>query len=211
MRLIHTVWVGDNDKCPEAMIESWREKNPGWHVWVWRNEDLKARVWRNQHWIEHFWQMGELCGVADVMRWEILQELGGFAVDADAPCLRPLEDWLFSVDAFACWENERTRPGLINNGFVYAQFGDPLIAAINDSLADEVPPQGLRAWQTTGPVRLTAAWKAYGKHWTIWPSHLFLPKHLTGEEYAGNGPVFASQKWGSTFGYERLRESHAAA
>ena len=51
-------------------------------------------------------------GVADMMRWEILDQHGGFAVDADSICIRPLEDWLFEPRIFACWENEIARPGL---------------------------------------------------------------------------------------------------
>ncbi|MFA6134718.1 MAG: glycosyltransferase [Phycisphaerae bacterium] len=203
-RLIHTVWVGDNSKAPEKTIETWRAMNPNWHVMVWRNEDLAKGAWRNRHWIEHWWPLGEMCGVADVMRWQILEDMGGFAVDADAPCLRPLDEWIFDVTACACWENEIARPGLINNGFVACEAGDPLVTAINRDLEAEVPPEGLRAWQTTGPVRLTATWQLHGDAWTIWPSHLFLPRHFSGHAYTGRGPVYAEQKWGSTVGYEGL-------
>lgn len=203
-RLIHTVWVGDNSRAPEKTIETWRAMNPNWHVMVWRNEDLAKGAWRNRRWIEHWWPLGELCGVADVMRWQILEDMGGFAVDADAPCLRPLDEWIFDVTAFACWENEIARPGLINNGFVACEPGDPLVTAINRDLEDETPPEGLRAWQTTGPVRLTTTWQTHGDAWTIWPSHLFLPRHFSGPAYTGRGPVYAEQKWGSTVGYEGL-------
>lgn len=202
--LIHIVWVGDNSKAPEKAIASWREKNPGWQVMVWRNEDLNSRDWKAQKWIAHFGPMGELCGVADVMRWEILEQMGGFAVDADAPCLRPLDDWLFDVTAFACWENERARPGLLNNGFVACAPGDPVVRQINQDLALETPPWGKRAWQTTGPVRLTATWQLLGQAWTVWPSHLFMPSHFSGARFTGNGPVYAAQKWGSTVGYEGI-------
>ena len=203
-RLLHVVWVGDNSKCPEETIETWRAMNPHWRVMVWRNEDLSKGHWVNRRWIEHFWDW-ELCGVADVMRWQILEDMGGFAVDADAPCLRPLEDWIFDVSAFACWENERARPGLLNNGFVACEPGDPLVTAINATLEQWEPPEGLRAWQTTGPTMLTKAWQRAGEHWTIWPSHLFLPRHFSGPRYTGNGPVFAEQKWGSTVGYGDLK------
>lgn len=209
-RLIHMVWVGDDSKCPHGIVQGWREKNPRWNVLLWRNEDLKVKAWRHQRWIEHFWGW-EMCGVADAMRWQILEEQGGFAIDADAPCLRPLDDWLFEADAFACWENERIRPGLINNGFVACKPNDPLVQGINQHLEAVEIPEKQRAWQTTGPALLTAAWQAWGRHWTIWPSHLFLPSHFGGERYTGNGPVYADQKWGSTVGYEGLSGDHLHA
>jgi mannosyltransferase OCH1-like enzyme len=75
----------------------------------------------------------ELCGVADMMRWEILERYGGFAVDADSVCVRPLADWLFEPEIFACWENEIARPGLIANGYVYSHPGNRLIRQlVND-------------------------------------------------------------------------------
>ena len=34
---------------------------------------------------------------------------------------------------------------------------------------------------------------------TIHPSHYFMPEHLSGQKYEGDGPVFARQFWSSTF------------
>ena len=58
----------------------------------------------------------ELNGVADIMRYEILFNEGGIALDADSLCLRPLEDWVLESAAFAAWEHEHIRPGLIAAG-----------------------------------------------------------------------------------------------
>ena len=52
----------------------------------------------------------ELNGVADIMRYEILFNEGGIALDADSLCLRPLEDWVLEPAAFAAWEHEHIRP-----------------------------------------------------------------------------------------------------
>jgi len=65
----------------------------------------------------------ELNGVADIMRYEILFNEGGIALDADSLCLRPLEDWVLEPAAFAAWEHEHIRPGLIAAAALVAAKG----------------------------------------------------------------------------------------
>jgi mannosyltransferase OCH1-like enzyme len=195
-RTIHIVWVGDEAKRPDNCIETWRKMNPDWTVRIWGNYELQSRNWQN---ITHIRAMltRELCGVADMMRWEILHEHGGFAIDADSICLRPLAEWLFEPDVFACWENEIARPGLIANGYVYSHPKNGLIEQIIRDIKGLPDLAGKLAWQLTGPQRLSDTIRnmAYTGI-TVYPSHYFMPEHLTGIKYKGNGPVFAAQLWG---------------
>jgi len=200
-KTIHTVWIGDDSQRPDACIASWARMNPGWQVKLWGNEDLASYGWVNARHMRTMAERGQLCGVADLMRLEILYNEGGFAVDADSSCRRPLADWLFQVEAFACWENELARPGLIANGYMAAAAENPFIGQmILDLQATEVLEPGM-AWQVVGPLFLT---KAHRRHQysglTIWPSHFFMPRHFTGMAYEGPGPVFADQAWASTLG-----------
>jgi len=64
------------------------------------------------------------------MRWEILLEHGGFALDADSVCIRKLPEWLFDCDLFAAWENEYAAPGLVANGYVGAKPGHDVIHSL---------------------------------------------------------------------------------
>ena len=98
-KLIHIVWVGDQPEPEE--IKSWHKLNPEYEVQVWGNDSLK-RGWRLAEHMAHYWE-NQKAGVADCMRWEILYEFGGIAMDADSECVRPLEDWLLQPDVFACW------------------------------------------------------------------------------------------------------------
>ncbi|MGC4026582.1 MAG: glycosyltransferase [Mesorhizobium sp.] len=198
IRCIHVVWVGDESRRPDNCIETWRQKNPDWEIRVWGNAELRTTNWRN---LKHIKSMiaKELNGVADLMRWEILFAQGGFAIDADAICLRPLEDWLFEPDVFAAWENEWTRPGLIAAGYVYARPGNRLIGQIVQDLHARPDMSGGMAWQITGPGRITETVKSIKyRDLTVYPSHYFMPEHLSGAKYTGQGPVFARQLWGST-------------
>ena len=198
-KTLHVVWVGDSRKCPLNFINTWRKHNPSWRLRLWTDTDLAERTWQTRRHIDAMYKK-QLCGVADMMRYEILHAEGGFAIDADSACLRPLEDWLFEEGSvFACWANEKRRPGLIANGFMAAKARDPFVKKLVDSVAASSTVTNGRASKTVGPKRLTELYnneKYPG--FKIWPSHYFLPEFHSGEKYKGSGPVFASHRWGST-------------
>ena len=194
---LHFVWVGDESKCPHNCINTWRELNPDYEVKVWGNEDYKSYKWENKRHMEEMWKQ-ELNGVADIMRYEILYNEGGITLDADSICLRPLEDWLLEPNEFACWENEFVRPGLVAAGYLGSVSRSPFFGQIIGNMSMESTICNDMAWKTVGPLRVTKSWQEMKYPMTIYPSHYFIPKHFSGIEYEGNGPIFATQLWGST-------------
>ncbi len=197
-KLLHIVWVGDESKRPDNCIQTWVKKNPEWVVKVWGNEDLARESWRNAKHIQDMSRQ-ELSGVADLMRYEILYYYGGFAVDADSICVKPLEDWLLDASEFTCWESEIHRPGLLAAGYLAAERGSPFIGQIIEDLHELDTVVDRMAWQSVGPLRLTETWQKYKYHnLTVYPSHYFIPEHFAGGAYTGNGHVFAKQYWAST-------------
>jgi mannosyltransferase OCH1-like enzyme len=206
---LHFVWIGDEAKRPDRCIDSWKELNPTYEVRVWGNRDYRSRNWENKSHMEQMWNK-ELCGVADLMRYEILYSEGGVALDADSFCLRPLEDWLLHPAEFSCWENEFLRPGLVAVGYLgsvpRSQFFLQLIEEINK----EANVSNDKAWKTVGPLRLTNCLRRMRYPMTIYPSHYFIPNHFLGLQYRGSGPVFATQLWGSTLGiYDQIYKSNS--
>lgn len=204
-RTLHIIWVGDESRRPDNCIATWRALNPGWTVKLWGNAELEGREWVNG---AHMCAMAqqELAGVADLMRLEILYEEGGFLVDADSVCVRPLDDALFDCEAFACWENEIDRPGLIAVGYLASIPKNPFIGQMILDIRNEESVVDRRAWKSTGPQRLTDSYRAYRyQALTIYPSHYFIPDHFAGHVYTGKGPVYARQLWGSTNGtYDQI-------
>lgn len=199
-KTIHIIWIGDETRRPDAAIATWTTMNPGYAVRVWGNDDLRAGGWMLGDLI-HRWGRREICGAADIMRWEILLRHGGLAFDADSECVRPLEDWMLEPDGFAVWENEVARPGLIANGAMGFAPRHHLVGNVLKDIASDPRPMAGMAWQKLGPQRLTDTVRRLGfVNLTVYPSHYFLPKHHTGLEYTGAGPVFARQLWGSTLG-----------
>jgi mannosyltransferase OCH1-like enzyme len=201
---LHIVWVGDESKRPSNCIDSWYKHNPDWDIKVWGNAALTGTRWRNARHMQDMWGQ-ELNGVADMMRYEILYEHGGFAVDADSVCVKPIPDWMLEANEFTCWENEHERPGLLAAGYLAAQKGSNFIGQVIEDIYHDPTVINRMAWQSVGPQRLTNVWKEHQYGLTIYPSHYFIPRHYTGLEYKGDGHIFAKQFWGSTHGiYDSL-------
>ena len=206
-KILHFIWVGDLEKRPNRCIQSWVDLNPGWTIRIWGNSELNGRDWINSRHIREM-ETREWNGVADMMRWEILFDEGGVLVDADSYCLRALPDWLLECEAFCCWENERARPGLIAAGYFGTVPRNPFLALLVEGIRTKETVIDRMAWETVGPRHLTETWQKSGyDNLTILPSHFFIPRHFTGVEYTGAGPVFAQQEWGSTLHrYEALTD-----
>lgn len=197
---LNFIWVGDPTRQPNELIQSWASRHPGWGLRVWCNDDLTGRRWINARHMRTMARERQWNGVADLMRWELLLEFGGVFLDADSCCLRPLLDSFLECEAFACWENEIDRPGLIAAGYLGAGPGNSLITRIVSDISHIPSVSGQEAWACVGPQRLTDSWRAMGyDDLTILPSHYFIPRHYAGRVYHGGGPVFADQAWGSTY------------
>jgi mannosyltransferase OCH1-like enzyme len=211
-KLIHFIWVGDETKCPDNCMNTWRALNPGYEFIVWGNEEFHGQDWFNADHMKAMWDR-ELNGVADMMRWEILNAMGGIVVDADSIALRPLDDHLLDCEAFACWENEIARPGLIAAGYFGCEAGNPFVEQIIRDIAAEESVIHAKAWITVGPQRLTDSYRKYGySKLRIYPSHYFIPRHFTGATYEGSDPIYAHQLWGSTLrAYDELHRREMPA
>lgn len=207
---LHFVWIGDESKRPDNCINTWREKNPDYEVKVWGNEHLRSYNWHLDGWMR---AMGprELCGVADLMRFEILWREGGITLDADSICVRPLEDWLLETNEFAAWENEHMLDGgLLGMSALGAVKGSPFFEKIVKDFLDQEIVIDDMAWIVTGPLKITKAWRESRYPLTIYPSHYFYAWHHSGHVWDRPGIKFARQLWGSTHhtdtSYETLHE-----
>ena len=194
-KFIHQIWGGPHNPPADLML-SWRNMNPTWVYRLWT--DLTG--WKNQAQIDG---MSELCGKADIIRYEILEKWGGVYVDADALCLKPLDGRFTSPECWAAYENEVCRPGVIANGMLGAEPNSDLMAdlVLACSHADV---RNLPAWRATGPTLLTQVAKRHPEL-EIFPAKTFYPKHWSGVIAPGDSPTYAEQYWASTNGlYPKL-------
>jgi mannosyltransferase OCH1-like enzyme len=222
---IHIIWVGDADKRPQKCIGSWEANHPDWQIKLWTDQDLHERAWINEKHIRAFVKQRHWCGVADLMRYEILYREGGVYVDADSFSLRPLDSWLLENEMFACWENTLAvgRAKLVSNAFLGSVPENPFLLYLIETIRSREKLFSrwswsrmrfvrMSAWKSVGPYRLTKCIYDYmdqGYHnITILPSHMFCPNHYRGQLYTGSGLVYADHKWaGTTNGYQELGET----
>lgn len=201
---LHIVWVGSH-RPPQDMIDSWDKKHVnGWHFKIWTDHT----GWQNQRQIDVRFARREFNGVADCVRYEILHKHGGFAVDADSECLMALDagpvDFLSLETAVACYENEKVREGVIGCGFLGAPKGHPFFAAcIEDAAKQSVDEM---AWKAVGPGLMGRVAAQMPDAIKVFPAKMFNPVHFSGAKALGDHPIYASQKWGSTVGYNQLRK-----
>jgi mannosyltransferase OCH1-like enzyme len=197
-KIIHQIWLGDQSKRPQKFIDTWKKMNPTWEHRLWTEENMP------QSWIKaQFDACPSLAGKADILRYQLLYMHGGFFIDADAECIRSLDDELVDNEAFCCWENEFLRPGLMSNGYLASVPKNQFLLGMLNRIGQrpDMNYHPLETWRITGPMLLTETVCAMRYNsLTIYPSHYFIPKHYNGLEYKGNGKVYACQYWGTTPG-----------
>ena len=194
------MWIGPKP-APSRLMQTWKDKHPDFEYILWNESELAKREMKFvcQKQIE---AMGEINGKADIFRWEILYQMGGYFVDADSFCIEPFDSWFEGKTAFACYENENTRKDLIATVAMGFVPGHPMCRDIIQWMSQTEEAQQLiqttRAWYSVGPGLITRMLDT-GKYTdvTIYPSHYFVPSHFTGELYMGHKRVYATQEWGT--------------
>ena len=202
-KIIHQLWIGPKP-APIVFMNTWKEKHEplGFEYKFWNEETIQKEIdlskcGKKVNSIE------EINGKADILRWEILYKFGGVFVDADSICIEPIDEYILNgVSAFAGWENETVRKGLIATGTMGFTPKHPIVYnALHCIYTQPVSfrETGNKAWFTVGPGLLTKVCNAFGfSDIKIYPSYYFLPMHYTGNKYEGHGKIYAYQEWGST-------------
>ena len=200
-RIIHQIWIGDKP-APTNLMRTWKEKHPGFEYILWNEEELQKRGFKSECSLQ-IANMREINGKADILRWEILYQYGGYFVDADSICIEPFDEYFENVSGFATFENENIREGLVATGTMGFIPNHVLCYDIIQWIKGSVEAiqliQETRAWYSVGPGLLTKMLNT-GKYadFSVFPSHCFLPVHFTGIEYTGHKKVYAYQEWGTS-------------
>jgi GT2 family glycosyltransferase len=199
-KILHQIWIGPKP-APISLMKTWKEKHPDFEYILWNEPELEARgfITKCQKQID---ASVEINGKADIIRWEILYQYGGYFVDADSICIEPFDEFFEGKTAFATFENENVRKGLVATGTMGFIPKHPLCRDIISwiSTTDEALHliKTTRAWYSVGPGLLTKMLDTGNyKDITIYPSYNFLPIHFTGQVYNGHKKVYGYQEWGT--------------
>jgi len=193
------IWIGPHP-MPEAWMQTWAAMHPGWRYRVYDNDYLCSRRFRNQAQINAYFRRKKYAGVADLMRYEILHEEGGFIAEADSICLHPVDGLLTEARAYTVYEFPEGRGGMMSP-FLASEPGNRVIGRVVERLSALDPATMGAPWTTTGNGflrRFFLANRALKAEVTIFPSHYFLPEHHSGESYSGTDRIYSRQMWGTT-------------
>lgn len=191
------IWIGPLE-APTDWMDTWTKIHPDWDYTLYDNDYLKRANFETQAQIDEYINRGQYAGAADLMRYEILWRNGGVLAPADGTCLRPIDE-LFVDDAelYTVYENEFVRGKLVSP-ILAAAPGNPFLREMIDRLKQVAPRQLGRPWKQTGNLFVAEMIEEMRPDIVIWPSHYFIPRHYTGVEYSGEGPVYVDQHFGST-------------
>lgn len=200
-QIIHQIWIG-HKPAPIKLMETWKKKNPDFEYIFWNEQEFEKRNIKFEC-QEKIDLCPTLCGKADIMRLEILWNYGGYYIDADSICIEPLDSYFHGRTAFATFENEQVRNGLVANGnmgFIpkYQLCRDMIDWILNGNTDNAMITQP--TWLALGPGLLTRFLNT-GKYtdFSVFPSHIFLPVHFDGKPYTGHKKVYAHQFWGTNY------------
>lgn len=194
-RMSH-IWIGPLEP-PLEWMQTWRDLHPDWEYRVYDNTYLENTSFRTHRQIEEYLKRGQYAGVADLMRYEILYEKGGYIAGADSICLHKVDELFVTGDLFTIYENE----------FLRGQFVSPIMASapeneflgiLIDTLANTDPRTLDNPWKSTGNKFVAEMIEKHNPDIHIFPSHVFIPIHFEGRVYRGTEKVYAKQLFGQT-------------
>lgn len=201
-KIIHQIWIGNApDETIQKAIQTWIDEHPDYKHILWDNDKVNEfiKIMYNKHLYELYGKEHKNIwnGRANLLRYEILYQYGGIYIDADSFCLNRLDDFFLNNNFWSVYENEKRRPGLINNAFFGTVPENEILKKIIDTLHTKKQVEQ-PSWIFSGPKLFTEIIKQY-KNYTIYPSYMFMPRHArTQERYSGNQKIYADHYWGTS-------------
>jgi mannosyltransferase OCH1-like enzyme len=197
------IWIGPKP-APYHWMNTWKEKHPDWKYFVFDNKELEKTKFKNQELIDIYCNRKAYHGAADIIRYELLYERGGYIPGADYKCLHNVEELLECDEAvknvaYLIYENEIKRPGLLAPVIAstpYHPFLEKILEKISKIDLNNVSSE---VWSTVGNLLMKEVRESYeGNDLVIFPSYFLVPRHYTGIEYKGPGKIYAEHQWGQT-------------
>ena len=190
------IWIGPKS-APLNWMQTWRDKHPKAQYTLYDNEFLAQFPFKNRDHIETMMDRRLYAGAADLMRYEILFEYGGFLPEADSICVKNTDLLLEGEKCYTVYENEMIRGKLVSP-ILGSEPGNKFLQILIDAL-HEVDPNDLgNPWKYTGNLFCAHMIEQHQPEITIFPSYFFNPLHFSGLLHPDFHEAYAIQLWGST-------------
>lgn len=183
--------------APSEWMQTWSDHHQEWEYRVFDNEYLEATEFRTQAQIDEYLKRGQYAGAADLMRYEILYEHGGFIPGADSICLANTDELFTQGEAFTIYENEFLRGKLVSP-VLACKPQNEFVKKLIDVLTATDPERLMEPWQSTGNLFVAEMIEKHQPAITVFPSYTMIPVHFDGRAYSGDGKVYAKQMFGTT-------------
>jgi mannosyltransferase OCH1-like enzyme len=193
-KIIHQIWVGDENKLPKNHITSWVNNHPEWQHILWDEKKIHDLNLINKKKYEIYYKEKCYNGAANVARVEIVNRYGGIYVDADSISTNPMDE-LVKLDFFAVYSPNII--GRVGNAF----FGsEPNNIILNEYIKEIGNLKKLHpSYQTSGGTTFKKVLQNLNKMDKVLPSYSFYIKNGKGELVPEIGVNYADHYWGTTF------------
>lgn len=95
--IIHQIWNGSLDDMPVDMagyVKSWKTKNPGCEHRLWKDADIDVLVMSKvKDSIAPIWSALSPAERADIFRYLVLYDQGGYFAELTVSCEKPIADY----------------------------------------------------------------------------------------------------------------------
>jgi inositol phosphorylceramide mannosyltransferase catalytic subunit len=160
---LHFIWIGGTlpDKFADN-IAKWKQFHPNWECSVWTDAELDYHPLENRALYDQAEKLVPRDAIeqfrADIARYEILYQCGGFYADVDTRPMRNIESALAGRELFAAAEDRNW----VGNTYLGATQRHPLFAEVVRQLPANVQRfRGRRPNKLSGPQFLTPLWRAF--------------------------------------------------
>lgn len=94
---IHQTWKTSKwDELPDWVkksVTSFRDKNPGCNHTLWSDADMNSFIETRYPQLQEAWNALKPVQRADLFRYAVIHQFGGYYSDADVECMKPIKDW----------------------------------------------------------------------------------------------------------------------
>ena len=101
--VIHQIWNGTDEDMPAetaAYVQSWKTKNPACEHRLWKDTDIDVLVMsKAKDSIAPIWSALSPAERADIFRYLVLYDQGGYFAELTVSCEKPIADYQVPIDA----------------------------------------------------------------------------------------------------------------